>query len=426
MSAKITAGKTLAVLIGDTLVGQLESRGPRRYRFQYAEPVVAEHEPGSLLLSASLRVQADAFSPSESAPFFEGLLPEGVVRHTIARKLRIAEEDSFSLLRELGADVAGAVVILPADSPLPSARQGEIRWLDDSELAQRVDDLPRSPLGITVDDEQGARLSLGGVQGKLVLTRAPNGRLGIPLHGAPSTHILKPGQAEEYPGIVANEAFCLRVARCAGLSAAAAEVIAPAGAQWLLVERFDRSFSDDVHVTRVHQEDFCQATGRREKYETDGGPSVVAAIELLRSVSTRSAQDILSFIDTVAFNVLLGNSDAHGKNYALLYGEAGEARLAPLYDLVCTNVYDLEPRMAMRVGSAELPDEVSAEAWRSMAAEAGLGAAHQLVRRVFDMASRVLACARATRELAQAEGWHHPILDEIVDLVERRAGRIAA
>jgi len=91
---------------------------------------------------------------------------------------------------------------------------GQIKWLDDAELAQRVADLPSSPLGITVDSDEGPRLSLGGLQGKLVLTRSPSGKFGLPLHGAPSTHILKPGNDEKYPDIVANEAFCLRVARC--------------------------------------------------------------------------------------------------------------------------------------------------------------------------------------------------------------------
>lgn len=123
------------------------------------------------------------------------------------------------------------------------------------------------------------------------------------------------------------------------------------------------------------------------------------------------------------FNFLIGNSDAHGKNYALLYDRDIGPRLAPLYDLVCTAVYDVTTKMAMRVGGEEDPDAVDENAWRRLAGECGLSAP-LLLRDLRVLAERVLGCADAVSRAAAAEGWHRPIIDRIVEVIKRRAGQI--
>jgi serine/threonine-protein kinase HipA len=417
-------GDRLGVFLQGAHVGTLERRAPNRYRFSYSDEVLNTHEEGDLVLSASLPVRADAYPPGATRPFFEGLLPEGSVREIIAAKLKIAYQDGFELLRELGAEVAGAVVILPdgAQPALPGG--GAVTWLTEDELAQRVQALPSSPLGVTADPAQGARLSLGGVQGKLVVTRSPNGRFGLPRAGAPSTHILKPGR--EYDSLVANEAFCLRVATSAGLPAAKAEILTVGEDPWLLVERFDRTFDQQMRVLRVHQEDFCQALAREpaEKYEANGGPSLADAFALIRAVSERAAADVTTLLRATVLNVLLGNSDAHAKNLALLYDqEPGGGRLAPLYDIVSTNVYDLTPNLAMTIGGEDNPEAVGPDAWRQLARDAGLGG--QVLAQIREDTERIVGAARATRDLAGAEGWHRPIIDRIVAMAESRAVKMA-
>jgi len=414
----------LDVYLAGERIGDLERQGPTRYRLRYANDTVERHGEGALLLSASVPVRPDPYPSGRTKPFFEGLLPEGAIRSTIARTLGLSEDNGFGLLAELGADCAGAVVILPAGAPAPTPETGSVEWLDNDALAQRIADLPRNPLGVT-DAHGRVRLSLAGVQPKLVVTRSPSGRIGQPMGGAPSTHLIKPPQ-EQYPGLVANEAFCLRVAHSAGLRAASAEVTQIGGLACLLVERWDRAIDDDGRIARVHQEDFCQALGLlpAAKYEVEGGPSIAGLVELLRGLGAPTlARDLNELVRAVALNFLLGNSDAHGKNYALLYEPLGIGRLAPLYDVVSTRVYpDLSQSLAMTIGGIDDPDEVDTGAWRRLAADSGLGS--QVPRAVQTFAGRVVESARVVRDASRAEGWHRPVLDEIVELAQRRAQQL--
>jgi serine/threonine-protein kinase HipA len=275
-------GEHLNVFLNSERVGEIERRGPSRYRFSYAPSAVEERPPGGVLLSASLPPRLRTFTPGESAPFFEGLLPEGAVRGAIAHSFHISEEDGFGLLKALGADCAGAVAVLPLDREPPVPGRGRLRPLGEGQLAQLIDDLPRNPLGLDPADA-GVRLSLGGIQHKLVLAGNPARGFSRPLDGAPSTCLLKP-EFGQYPDLVANESFCMKVAGGTGLRAASVSVVEVDGARCLYVERFDRKADADGNVFRIHQEDMCQALGISPvaKYEDNGGPSVAGIVRLLR------------------------------------------------------------------------------------------------------------------------------------------------
>jgi serine/threonine-protein kinase HipA len=409
-------------LVGDH-VGVLERHGPTRYGFRYSADTLARYPAGTVLLSASLPVREEPYPSGRTKPFFEGLLPEGAIRSTIARALGLSEDNGFGLLAALGADCAGAVVVLPPAAPAPGAGTGSIEWLDDEALAQRVEDLPRNPLG--VGGAADVRLSLAGVQPKLVVTRSPSGRIGQPTGGAPSTHVLKPPQ-EQFPDLVVNELLCLRIARSVGLRAASTELLEVGDEACLLVERWDRTIGGDGRSTRLHQEDFCQALGLlpSAKYEAEGGPSFAQMVEVLRSLGARTfAVDVNELVRALALNWLLGNADAHGKNYAILYERPGAGRLAPLYDVVSTAVYpDLHRSLAMTIGGVDDPDEVDAAAWRRLASASGLGA--QVPRAVGAFSERVVSAARAQRDTALSEDWHRPLADRIVDLCEARARQL--
>ena len=409
---------TLGVYLGAEPIGTLERLGPTRYALTYDDRAVQRHGEGAVVLSASLPVRSERYPNAQTKPFFEGLLPEGVVRQEIARTVGVSEANGFGLLEALGADCAGAVVVLGPETAAERA-EGEIRWLTEDEIAERLRELPRRPLGAAPDE--GIRLSLAGAQHKLLITRAPNGRMGQPVHGTPSTHIVKPGQ-DAYPDVVANEAFCLRVASCAGLDAAHTEIQAFGGIETLVIERYDRTFSGSGTIVRLHQEDFCQALGilPAAKYEQEGGPSFSAIAGLLRELG--SARDLGAFARAVLVAFLLGNSDAHGKNFALLYDEPGRVRLAPVYDIVSTAVYpELTTRLAMSVAGVDDPARVRRPAWDEMLRDAGYGTpSGQLQREV----GRILDCARAVSDIARAEGWYRPLLDEIVTTARARAEQL--
>jgi len=419
------SGARLSVrLLGDE-IGTIERRGPGRYRFAYAEPALAQGTDRTPALSASLPPREGWYAPAETAPFFEGLLPEGAVRTAIAKKFGLSEEDGFGLLAALGRECAGAVTIVPREEGDSPSVAPEARALSGEQLEALVSELPRRPLGVS-PEPGGVRLSLGGVQSKLVLIGLPSGRYALPIGGEPSTCLIKPdfGDCED---LAANEAFCMRVTSAVGLETATTELLRVGPTPCLRVERFDRRTDPGGGIVRVHQEDMCQALAilPAAKYEADGGPSVAAIVAFFRELGTRRvARDINFFLKAVLVNFLLGNSDAHGKNFALLYDPDG-VRLAPLYDIVSTAVYeDLAKPMAMSIGGTLEPDEVDLAAWDRLATEGAVG--RQLTGFVRTWAEEVLAAAGQLRDLARAEGWHRPVIDAIVDTCRERAGRLLA
>ena len=399
-------------------------------------------------LSQSLPLRPEPFDDRATRPFFAGLLPEGGKRKQIAKTLQVSNQNEYALLESLGGECAGAVTLLeqghspPAlDAPL------EVRWLNEPQLIQVLDEMPLRPMRA---GEDGLRLSLAGAQDKLPVVVDSDGvRIGLPLNGSPSSHILKPTIAG-IDGSVFNEAFCMALAGALKLDVARTHIQTIAGVaqqrHYLLVERYDRrafapTLADSraalpperavhglgrpdaaaVPVQRLHQEDFCQALGiaSEHKYQNEGGPSLAQAFALLRSATRPSAIHTLKLLDYVVFNALIGNHDAHGKNFSLLYTPAG-AVLTPLYDALCTAVYPtLTEKMAMKIGSKYKFSEVFARHWEQFANEAALSAP-QVKKRILDIAKRLPDLARATQSTLQSQGNSHPIIDQIVTLIDQR------
>ena len=207
----------LVVYLRGSRLGTLAAdERPGDYTFVFDSGIARAHE-GDIAISVSLPVRSEPYGPREARPFFEGLLPELGVREDIARNLKLSNENSFGLLSALGRDSAGAVVLLPDGEPLTSA--GSTEWLTEHELNELIARLPTSPLGISGASK--IRLSLAGLQRKAVLVRSGDGTFGLPNEAAPSTHILKPQYPDtRFNNLVYNEAFCMRVAECVGLSVA--------------------------------------------------------------------------------------------------------------------------------------------------------------------------------------------------------------
>jgi serine/threonine-protein kinase HipA len=216
----------------------------------------------------------------------------------------------------------------------------------------------------------------------------------------------------------------MTLAVAVGLSAAAVETGNVDGVDYLLVERYDRihrpSAGGEPVLERIHQEDFCQAHGivPEHKYQKEGGPSLKQCFALLREVSTAPVIDLARLLDAVIYNYLVGNNDAHGKNFSLLYRGVGtenlEIRLSPLYDIVSTVYYpELTRDMAMRIGGEYSSEKVSARNFEQLAKEALLGA--PLVRRrVTELAEKVIAVLPKMEIV-------HPVADKVAALIRQRA-----
>ena len=277
------------------------------------------NKPGAMPLSQSLPLRKERFKGKECRGFFAGILPEESKREIIARNLGISARNDYAMLEQIGGECAGAVTFIPAGGPLPERNYG-YRKLSEKELAAILRELPKRPL---LAGDEGIRLSLAGAQDK-VAVRIEDGQVSVPLGGAPSTHILKPA-VERFEGVVFNEALCMRLAAAAGLPAAGVETRSVDGVDFLLVERYDRYHRQvpgaEPVLERLHQEDFCQAQGivSEMKYQKEGGPSLKQCFGLLREVSSAPVIDLARLLDAVIYNYLVGNNDAHGKNFSLLY-----------------------------------------------------------------------------------------------------------
>jgi serine/threonine-protein kinase HipA len=327
---------SLGVWLDGEQIATLERPRHRELRLAYNEAARRLSPLGTPLVSCSMPVSLSPYGNRQVFPFFDGLLPEGGARRMIAYDLGLDEQDTFGLLGALGRDCAGALVLQAVTEPPPPPPA-----LDDAEpmttedVARRLAQLRSAPLGV----DERVRVSLPGMQHKLLLTRLLDGSWALPLGAAPSTHILKP-PVEFLESSVENEAFCMRLARRAGLDVATVTIEHFGGRPTLVVERFDREILAGHKVRRVHQEDVCQALSvlSTAKYEERGGPSLKMVAGLLRKWEAPT-DDIVRLLRGVTFTTVIGDADRHGKNVTVLHKHDGSIRLAPLYDVMCTRYY---------------------------------------------------------------------------------------
>ena len=357
----------LAVMWGKRLAGELALDRNGAMRFAYAQSWL--RDPQALPLSCSLPLRAERFDNRACKPFFENLLPEEWQREAAARALGISSGNPFRLLKALGGDTAGALTFRPADQALSFGSTANTPDpLDNAELAALFDRIAQRPMLAG----EGARYSLAGAQSKLPVVLVDN-RIALASPGQATTHIIKP-EPERFPRLAANEAFCLTLARSIGLSAAEAEWRSARGRAFLLVSRYDR-ITESGTTRRLHQEDFAQTLGvlPSKKYASDGGPVFRDCFDLVRRATTNPETEVLKLIDAALFNLIIGNADAHAKNFSLLRKANGEVALAPLYDLVSTIGWpELSSRFAMKYGQAKKLEDMSIGSFERFAADGGV------------------------------------------------------
>src|SRR5580704_865302 len=408
--------RTLDVYLQNDLVGHLVQNEGGEMSFQYVASWL--DRPGATPLSQSLPLRKERFRRKQCRGFFAGILPEEIKREVIARNLGISARNDYAMLDRIGGECAGAVTFVAHGQGLPERNYG-YRQLSEEELAAILKELPKRPLLAGGD---GIRLSLAGAQDK-VAVRIEDGKVCLPLGGALSTHILKPA-VERFDGVVFNEALCMKLAAAAGLPAAGVEARSVDGIDYLLVKRCDRTHRQTAgggapELDRLHQEDFCQAQGivSETKYQKEGGPSLKQCFSLLRQVSGAPVVDLARFLDAVIYNYLVGNNDAHGKNFSLLYHGIGTANLeiglAPLYDIVSTIYFpELSQHMAMKIGGEYSSEKVLPKNFEQLAEEAALG--KPLVKqRVPELAEIVIAALRKM-------DLGHPVAAAVAALIRAR------
>jgi len=302
----------------------------------------------------------------------------------------------------------------------------ETEWLDEKDIAERLRMLRADRAAWRIPRDTG-QFSLAGTQPKTALLHE-NGRWGVPSGRTPTTHILKPPTGE-FDGHAENEHVCMRLASALGLITARSEVKWFEDQAAIVIERYDRERTD-TGILRAHQEDVCQALAilPTRKYENDGGPGVRAIVALLRTFSGRPTEDVQRFVDAILFNWLIGGTDAHAKNYSMLIGAEGRARLAPLYDVASILPYGFDPqrvRLAMKIGGEYGLRDIGPRQWRKLALDLRLDA-EVLLARIRDLSRALPDIVADIRRQTEREGLDHPLITRLCDALIERAGRCLA
>ena len=316
----------LVALVENREMGRVRRDRNGRLSFTYSEDwrTAADAFPLSLSMPLALGEHGHA----KIDPYLWGLLPDNEqVLDKWGRKFHVSARNAFGLVAHVGEDAPGAVQFVRPGrvEALRRASPADIDWLTEAMIAERLRAL-RADHGAWRLPRDTGQFSLAGAQPKTALLFL-NGRWGLPSGRVPTTHILKPPTGE-FDGHAENEHFCLELARALGFAVPNSRVMRFEDQIAIVVERYDRVQVARAAFQRIHQEDICQALAipPTRKYESEGGPGVRQTVELLRTYSTKSEEDIEMFLDAVALNWLIAGTDAHAKNYAVLIGGGGSVR----------------------------------------------------------------------------------------------------
>lgn len=386
-------------------VGQIVGTTFEDATFEYYEEYIQnEGRP----ISISLPLEKGSFSAKETQNFFEGLLPEGFTRRTVAEWVHADERDYTKILSVLGNECLGAITVVDEEKDQGMQREGY-----EPLSLEQVKALAKEGASKSAELVTKAHLSLTGASGKVGLYYDENNdKWYLPIGKAPSTHIVKQSHVR-LKGIVANEQLALLTAKKLGIDTIESFVVNTGSNQdsevLLASKRYDRILQSNKSIEglivpyRLHQEDFAQAMGiaSGDKYEYDKKGYMKLMFRLLRDVSANPLEDQLKLWDMISYNYFIGNTDAHIKNYSLIYAPDNNAkRLAPAYDLVSTICYESSTtNMAFAIAGEYDIRRITREHFEEATRETGLATKVLMAR--FDDLRRNLpeALENAAKEL---------------------------
>ena len=367
---------SLKVSIQNQTVGELSIDKDENYSFKYDEVWVKKGFPISPYLLFN-----ETYSSSMIKRFLENLIPEGEGLDAIASFAHISKNNTFAIMHSIGYDTAGALFFGEEDEN----KKPIFREILEEELIERIEKLESRSIVIW---DKKVRLSLAGVQAKLPMIIRDN-KIGLANGTLSSTHIMK-FQTKRNSHIVVNELFCMKLAKKIGLKVANVERRRFGKHPTLLIERFDRVYKKDF-VERLHIIDGCQMLDLSPTYKYEQNFGTSRDVEHIREgVSFKKIFDSskrcaipavaqLELLHWAIFNLIIGNSDAHGKNFSFFVDKTG-VKPTPFYDLLSVMRYDFDHSLAMAYGDEFNPNKIYAYQLREFAEDIGIN--HKLVAKV--------------------------------------------
>ena len=346
--------RVLKILLGDVPVGHLTGFPDGKSLFAFDDSYI-DLGPGRPTLSLSFNTPGDEeaterrlreiySSRMKLPPFFSNLLPEGVLREYMVKRLKIHHDHEFDLLMALGASLPGAIRALPADEQTQAA------------INFRPGTTHAAP------DETPIKFSLGGSQLKFSMIER-GGR--FTLADGNDEWIVKPPHPT-HPNVPANEYTIMRLAAAAGIQTPEVKLVKlddidlgdlvglsiPQWETWAYaIKRYDRSHNENEEGC-VHVEDFAQVFNvyadqeyKATNYDTVG--------RLIFDLFPNRFEQLAEFVRRLVVNILIGNGDAHLKNWSVIYQDKVTPRLSPAYDLVSTIHYVQNDSLALNLGGGK-------------------------------------------------------------------------
>lgn len=369
----------LKVYIQNTLVGYLYLDNEENYCFDYTK----EWQASGYEISPYIGFNKVAKS-ADINRFFQNIIPEGRFLDDIINFSHISKNNIYAILKAIGNDTAGALYFGEIKE-----RSEIFREISTHEIVEKLS----KQSNIAIWDNK-VRLSLSGVQSKLSVF-IKNNKIGLADGALSSTHILK-FEDSAFPNLVINEYFCMKLAKSIGLNVASVELRYFSKYPALLVKRFDR-LAEKNEVKRVHIIDACQMLNLSPSYKYEQNFGSNRDVKNMRDgVSFKKLFDASNRCDIPAiakkellnwaiFNLLIGNSDAHGKNFSFYVDKQG-LKPAPFYDLVSVLAFNVEHSMAMAYGDEFDPDAILAYDLREFAQTIGIN--YKLVAQILQMQAK--------------------------------------
>ncbi|WP_163787591.1 type II toxin-antitoxin system HipA family toxin, partial [Myxococcus vastator] len=380
----------------------LEHTSEWEYRFSFDESYlsISKERPvlGQLFED---RKPFDIATTGHVPIWFSHLLPQARLRRAIAQQLGVDEDDEFDLLQFLGSDLPGAV------------RLG----VGQPRLSHEPPPLP-TPNPI---DTQNLRVALAGMQWKLSVRPGDRGWT-VPVQGETGSYIAKfyDPTFKDLPRVEFATTLWARAAqiplpdfRQAHISefAALPTAIPTGDGTVFLTQRFDRVPSGG----RVHIEDFAQVLDRPPGTSQYGGRYE----HLSTFLGSTTPEDVRPFCERLVFCILCGNTDAHLKNWSIIYPDGHTPRLSPAYDLVSSVIYaphEITDDLALSIGESRLFEDVRLDSFQLLAQTSGYS---------FDeVASWVSIMAQRVRDAWQQEASHLPLQVSERKRIEEHLARV--
>ncbi|GAB3025235.1 HipA domain-containing protein [Bowmanella dokdonensis] len=418
---------TLEVYFRDEPVAELIFSQPRACQLQYT----TQWQQTGYPLSPHLPLSGEA-EASSVINFLRNLFPEGSALELLLETQHLSKSNLYGILRTIGSDPAGALSFF---SGQPDQVATDLRAISDEEVIARLSSA--NPHQIATWDGK-YRLSVAGVQNKLNVYVDERNRLFLAQGRYSSTHILK-FASDACQTIVLNEYFCMRLAKAVGLPVAEVSLRRFGEYDALLVERFDRKRHPNG-VDKRHIIDGCQALDMPPEYKYEhnfgGGRDVRhirdgASLVTLFSFAKQCAVPALTIqqmLDWMSFNLLIGNSDAHGKNISFLVNPNG-ITLAPFYDLVSVlfeaqHNPSLDTELAMAIGDNFDIHRITAYDLLSLAQATQLEAS--LLKRRLDRMANLVRSQTDQLKLENLQPGQQALLQQLGSLIHQRTDKLLA